>query len=379
MKDRIESLDWLRGLMAVSIMIYHLTGGLFFTLDSSSVLGRLGVYGVSVFFVLSGLSMAVVYCKYIKDLQSSTFFYVRRVFRIWPLLWVCIVLELIPRLLRSEPINVWVVLANFTTVFGFVAPGAYINTGAWSIGNEMVYYAFTPLILFLYNRKLSLGNLFTGATLLVALYFAFFLLKPNDSLANQWNLYINPLNNLFLYAAGIGMYYNFRNVTMHPLASAMLLLASILFLALYPVEGDLIFIASGTNRVLFLFVCLAIVLSFYKFRLYNHIPPLVSVPLGKIGIATYGVYLLHPIVLTYSGIVLYKMGIANNYLLFFLVCVSTVAIALFSYENYEKKMMAVGKTVTQPDHAFWNFLGENKIDSVQQELQPDSVDKPKSM
>ena len=60
MKDRIESLDWLRGLMAVSIMIYHLTGGLFFTLDSSSVLGRLGVYGVSVFFVLSGLSMAVV-------------------------------------------------------------------------------------------------------------------------------------------------------------------------------------------------------------------------------------------------------------------------------------------------------------------------------
>jgi len=39
----------------------------------------------------------------------------------------------------------------------------------------------------------------------------------------------------------------------------------------------------------------------------------------------------------------------------------------------------VGKTVTQPDHAFWNFLGENKIDSVQQELQPDSVDKPKSM
>ena len=90
-------------------------------------------------------------------------------------------------------------------------------------------------------------------------------------------------------------------------------------------------------------------------------------------------YLLHPIVLTYLGIVFYKMGIANNYLLFFLVCVSTVAIALFSYENYEKKMMAVGKTVTQPDHAFWNFLGGNKIDSVQQELQPDSVDQPKGV
>ncbi len=76
---------------------------------------------------------------------------------------------------------------------------------------------------------------------------------------------------------------------------------------------------------------------------YNHVPPLVSVPLGKFGISTYGVYLLHPIILTYLGIVFYKMGIANNYLLFLLVCVSTVAIALFSYENYEKKMMAAGK------------------------------------
>jgi exopolysaccharide production protein ExoZ len=360
MKERIESLDWLRGLMAISIMVYHLTGGLFSTLDSSSVLGRLGVYGVSVFFVLSGLSMAIVYCKYIRNFQSTTFFYVRRVFRIWPLLWVCIVLELIPRFLRGEPINIWVALANFTTVFGFVAPEAYINTGAWSIGNEMVYYALTPLILYFYNKKLSLGNLFTGATLLVALYFSFILLKPDDSLANQWNLYVNPLNSLFLYTAGIGMYYNFRNVTMHPLVTAVLLLTSILFFALYPVDGDLISIASGTNRVLFLFLCVTIVLSFYKFRLYHHVPLLVSAPLGKFGIATYGVYLLHPIVLTYLGIVFYKMGIANSYLLFFLVCASTVAVALFSYENYEKKMMMLGKTVTQPDRAFWNLLSKKQ-------------------
>jgi peptidoglycan/LPS O-acetylase OafA/YrhL len=50
---RIEALDWLRGLMAVSIMLYHLTIWYIVALDSSSVLGRLGIYGVSVFFVLS--------------------------------------------------------------------------------------------------------------------------------------------------------------------------------------------------------------------------------------------------------------------------------------------------------------------------------------
>ncbi len=63
--NRIESLDWLRGLMAIAIMFYHLTSWHITPLDSSSVLGRLGIYGVSVFFILSGLSMAVVYSNFI--------------------------------------------------------------------------------------------------------------------------------------------------------------------------------------------------------------------------------------------------------------------------------------------------------------------------
>ncbi|HOY69302.1 MAG TPA: hypothetical protein PLZ85_00405 [Methylotenera sp.] len=56
---RLDSLDWLRGLLAFSIMIYHLTSWEISPLESSHLLGRLGIYGVSMFFLLSGLSMAV--------------------------------------------------------------------------------------------------------------------------------------------------------------------------------------------------------------------------------------------------------------------------------------------------------------------------------
>ncbi len=153
MSARIESLDWLRGLMAISIMVYHLTGLLFYSTDSSSLLGRLGIYGVTIFFIISGLSMALVYSRLISNLATSISFYIRRIFRIWPLLWICIFLITIPNLISNKPVNVLQIIANMTTLFGFVKPGFYMNAGAWSIGNEMVYYALTPMFLILYNQK----------------------------------------------------------------------------------------------------------------------------------------------------------------------------------------------------------------------------------
>jgi peptidoglycan/LPS O-acetylase OafA/YrhL len=67
MHNRLESLDWLRGSMALSILLYHLGG----PHDASTPLGKLAVYGVSIFFILSGLSMAIGYDKYIRDMRSS--------------------------------------------------------------------------------------------------------------------------------------------------------------------------------------------------------------------------------------------------------------------------------------------------------------------
>jgi hypothetical protein len=43
---RIDSLDWQRGLLAFAIMAYHLTSWELHALDASTLLGRLGIYGV---------------------------------------------------------------------------------------------------------------------------------------------------------------------------------------------------------------------------------------------------------------------------------------------------------------------------------------------
>lgn len=350
MKNRIESLDWLRGLMAIAIMLYHLTYWHFFSLDSSTFLGRLGVYGVSVFFVLSGLSMAIVYSKFIMDKQTIVVFYIRRIFRIWPLLWVCIALAIAPTLVKGGEISLIKVFANLTTLFGFISPGSYINTGAWSIGNEMVYYAFTPIVIMLYEKSRVQGNILLMVTFFVALTFAFFLLDPQKSLAEEWITYINPFNNIFLYVVGIAIYYNLKNIEIEPPVLLMLLGVSLAIFIFYPVNGDKIAIVTGTNRVIFLFASIILVVFFYKFSRYEIIPKNIQYPLEQFGMATYGVYLLHPIVNMYVGYAFKSAGLENSAYLFAVIVIFTIVIAIASYNLFEKKIIKFGKKVTSIDN-----------------------------
>jgi len=94
-QNRIEPLDWLRGLMAVSIMFYHLAANFYVQPNADSFIGRLGIYAVSVFFILSGLSLAHVYHASVNDIKSYLFFMIKRIFRIWPLLWIALVLVML--------------------------------------------------------------------------------------------------------------------------------------------------------------------------------------------------------------------------------------------------------------------------------------------
>ncbi len=97
---RINSLDYLRGLMAIGIMFYHFFVWTFGTYESDTFLEKIGLYGVSVFYVPNKI------------------------------------------------------LLNLSGLFGFVAFDKYIPTGAWSIGNELVFYAFFPIVLIL-SKKIN--------------------------------------------------------------------------------------------------------------------------------------------------------------------------------------------------------------------------------
>jgi peptidoglycan/LPS O-acetylase OafA/YrhL len=322
-------------------MIYHLTGWFFFHPDASSFLGKAGVYGVSVFFVLSGLSMAIVYNRLLKSPLQIASFFVRRFFRILPLLWVATITTI---LISDQTAPLSQIILNLTGLFGFTPDTGSIATGAWSIGNEMVYYAFTPLFIAAYNYRKWAGNLSLSITCIVAAYFAFSLLSPTDKLAYQWGTYINPFNNLFLYTAGISIYYNLKEIQFRQSQVILLLSISIACFTLFPSEGNQITLVTGWNRVIFSLLSIMLVIGFYKFTL--KIPKIITIPLEKSGIASYGVYMLHPLFKVGVLNLFYEIGWRGKYNYTFTIISVTILASLLLYNTVEVRIMQWGKRIT---------------------------------
>ena len=362
--SRLDSLDWLRGLLALSIMVYHLTG---WTLDhprSNDLLGRLGIYGVSMFFILSGLAMAAGYANYICNARTAAKFFVRRIFRIWPLLWLAVAAVVVGDVaIKGKAVDWALVLLNLTTAFGFVNPGAYINTGAWSIGNEMVYYALTPLLLAIYNRSLRTGNAVFALTVAMGAGFAFWGLSAAATLASQWAIYIHPFNNLFLFTVGVALYYNTHALTLRPINTLLLLITSVALFTFYPADGDLITIVTGSNRFVFCTASILCVLAFYKTTARP--PRWIAAPLAALGAATYGVYLLHPIVFPAVALASKRLGLPLDPMETAAATVLiTIALALFAYERLELPLIRIGKRLTDQSRPASDFVALTAAEST---------------
>ena len=62
-QQRLHELDYLRGLAAVGIMAYHYSTWAFGAQEANSFLSRVGIYGVAIFYVLSGQALTYVYAS----------------------------------------------------------------------------------------------------------------------------------------------------------------------------------------------------------------------------------------------------------------------------------------------------------------------------
>jgi exopolysaccharide production protein ExoZ len=69
--NRLYNLDYLRGLAAFGIMIYHYLSWTLGNFSADTFMGRLGIYGVSIFYVLSGLTLYYVYFDKMKPSKED--------------------------------------------------------------------------------------------------------------------------------------------------------------------------------------------------------------------------------------------------------------------------------------------------------------------
>lgn len=341
---RLNNLDYLRGITAFGIMLFHYLSWTNGEFSSDAFLGRLGVYGVSVFYVLSGLTLYYVYSNKLEPtFDEILLFGKKRILRIFPLLWLATISSII--LTREFPDSFNLAL-NLTGLFGFFKWEEYFATGAWSIGNELVFYTFFPVFLLLIKRSKVSFILLSSFIFSIYLFFAFSILDANQSLASQWRNYVNPLNQVFLFLGGILIGMVFKNVEIRPALRILILLVGLGVLIFYPSSGDPISLVTGTNRLVFTLSCLLICLSFYKINV--ELPAFADRPLAILGEASYSVYLLHPIVFR---VIRHLFSISAEHLYVFpeeLTIISSICVTLVVsyvvYEKFEKYFMRFGRS-----------------------------------
>jgi exopolysaccharide production protein ExoZ len=342
--SRQHNLDYLRGIAAFGIMAFHYLSWTVGEagLTAETFMARVGIYGVCIFYILSGLTLFLVYHRKMNTTKDVLNFFKKRALRILPLLWVAILLTII---MWSRVPGTMKLFLNLTGLYGFVKSDAYIATGSWSIGNELVFYAFLPLFIFLVRKSKRLMILFSISILSIFIYFTFYVLKSDLKLVDQWRNYVNPLNQVFFFLAGFlsGWILNKQNIS-NSICALLILVGIGLFVGIR-IDGDVINLVTGKTRLLFTVCCLLITTGFFKLK--GTPQKFIHKPLSFLGEASYSVYLLHPLVFGATGMIYAILKISHNETLKLIkvpiAMTLTLIAAYFVYNYVEKYFMNLGK------------------------------------
>ena len=205
-KKRIKSLDLLRGIAIIAVVIHHSGHYLKDVTSQEQFIISTGRYGVNLFFIISGLVISNVWFS---KRQTLSRFYLERIYRILPLF----ILGSVIYNFRNYDITVFLNSLIFTShLFNFEI-GTSVP-GGWSIVSEIYFYLLFPLLISLCS-KIKNYQILILANLSFLLFN--FLLKPyiseylNDigksELFIRNYLFYNFLNQIPLFLIGIFLYF----------------------------------------------------------------------------------------------------------------------------------------------------------------------------
>lgn len=315
--SRISELDSLRGLAALSVVLFHYTHqyGEIFGSDLTTYLldFSFGHYGVDFFFVISGF---VIFLTLTRSKNGLQFVYNRGA-RLYPTFWVCLILTFLVTsfagLERLERTPQELIL-NLTMVPGFLS-SRLVDGAYWSLAVELLFYGlmFTLFLTRLLHRIEWVG--FFWLILMV-------LNKVFPDLFNQLGIVASLLN----------------------LKYGMLFLIGINFYKIYQAEGGPInhiqivacaAVALVVNPILeYAVVTLACIVVFYLFTL-GKLKILRARPLLFLGKISYSWYLLHQFIGYTIISALVGSGVTSSLALLLVPMASTIFISYIVWKYVE--------------------------------------------
>ena len=359
-----SSLD---GLRAIAVLLVVLSHGSALLLARNTGTAGTGGIGVGIFFVLSGYLITSLLLREHSNRGRISLrdFYVRRALRIWPLYYAVLLLQLVVLVHINSRLwgGVWVSTnspqyANYGHVWwsypifaqNYVSDIHHVTLGLgvyWSLAIEEQYYLVWPLILIALTRvrwRWAVPAFLIGATalsfVLRALTIEGHLLKAGGG--TEWMTH----TNLFGLAVGSLLAWSRFDRLQRGVPArggggfgtmlAWVVVAALVVSATIPVQraGWAIKLPHANYyQPLLLSVAVAAIIDYVSGG-ESRWSPLRWWPMVYVGRVSYGIYLLHPLVL---GVAVPALG--RGWVAMELYLLATVGVAAASYELFEKRIL----------------------------------------
>lgn len=367
-----NGLNELRAIAALAVIYHHIELHNYFNpirsyftfLDYFT--GNVGKNGVFLFFVLSGFLITYLLLQE-KDTYNTVFlkkFFLRRIYRIWPLYYGVFALSIliIPLLafhfdifkedLSSynkiidthnygvKPIVFYLFfMPNVALYSGYFITG---STQAWSVGVEEQFYILWPFLILWFSKNKILQVFLAVLFLFPVLIF----LAKNNYILYPLSVIIKSIPFHFMAIGAIGGYLFFReNQVIEKYTQSkwgyfciIILIAAFLFHQFFRSM-----IQEIVTSLLFLLLILFTIndknQGVFRNKLFSY--------LGKI---SYGIYMYHTFVMflifpfVNKYLVNFKEGIYYNILLYPLIFIITILLSSLSYQYFELKFIKIKDT-----------------------------------
>lgn len=341
---RIDSLDYLRGLAALGIMFYHMHLFTYGEVDSSSVLAKVKIYDVAIFYVLSGLTLCVVHLNNFQfKWPGIREFYLKRFFRIVPLLWLATILTYLFDF-SPELLSVKKIIANVLIIPGALKPETFIPNGAWSIGDELFFYIVFPFMMFLGKFSKKLFWLLVAITFAFLAWFAFKKLNPAITLGHQWAVFVNPVGQVFFFVAGMGLGFIEKSMQKFGVWSVMAIAIILVAILNYPAAGEPVQLVTGLTRIALSLLTIALCFLVYKTN-FDFLSKGFKKVFTMLGEVSYSLYLIHPIVYHLLKWLIGRFTTPPPLVLIILTIMLTICLSYLSYHYFETYFINIGRRI----------------------------------
>ncbi len=345
LREIVMPIQYARGVAALMVVLFH-NEYIVKKYFGDYALGRFfeaGHSGVEFFFVLSGY---IIYRMHRDDIgrpQQAHAFYIKRAIRILPLYWLVMLplgflMLLVPSVGADRALTFWDFARDALLI---PREGAIVVSTAWTLHHEVIFYAMFGLMIL--NMRLGIAAFVLWQVCCLAALLGGLL--PTDSQV-PINKFFGTHNFGFLFGMGIGMLSERINLRNH---EGVINVAAAMAFAVLAWMGWSEFRVETFSRpapMILMYLALYAVIMLWLLALPQRDRPLLDSLLGRLGAASYALYICH---LAVASIVVKLLVVSGavphtSPLVAYLLTVSgAVVVALALHVLVEQPMLKRGR------------------------------------